>query len=237
MWKIFWNTSTTRYTAFGQNADSRFLTFSVYIYHRALSNSSFAATLRYDPEHNLTIGYVILGPYIELEDFRKAVELQFVHITHPLLIPILLTELGTQFRVKRLIEIHMDLRIIEEQSGFGAWTVTRPVKGSSSQNYREWAREIGTLDSRCAFIEADVQSSLLRVDFTMKEIQAMRDYIPAEKFQKLKGAAIKLVNRVEFLESNLRHMLVYGGTSKRLRAQQNVVNNDRSSDSATGWVC
>lgn len=169
------------------------------------------------------MGYILVGPDISTEDVRVAIETQFAHFSHPLIIPILLSELTAINLMGKLNLVHTDLANIEDETGFGDWGAKSTEKELSSQNYRKLARDLGKLDSRFAFIDVAIQCTTMVAEFTKREIDSMKCYIPPSKFHSLKGIIPSLSDRAEALSSNLKHMQAFAGISLRVRAQQNVV--------------
>ena len=88
---------------------------------------------------------------------------------------------------------------------------------------QEWARQLGALTCRFAFLEAAVECTDMATDFTMRELDSMNEYISISRAGSLDTVSFSLRGRIEFLSSNLRHLQMFASISKRLQAQQNFV--------------
>ncbi|KAH8670661.1 hypothetical protein BGZ61DRAFT_483009 [Ilyonectria robusta] len=101
------------------------------------------------------------------------------------------------------------------------------------QDNHQLARILGWMACRFAFMNAAVQCSLSMVEFTRKEMDALETYVvPATRRRlRAKGGAGDVMNsaclrhRVEMLESNLRHMVIFGAIEPRMQAQQTMLFN------------
>lgn len=100
------------------------------------------------------------------------------------------------------------------------------------QDNHQLARILGWLACRFAFMNAAVQCSISMVEFTRKEMDALETYVEPATRRRLraKGGAGDVMNsaclrhRVEMLESNLRHMAMFGAIEPRMQAQQTMVS-------------
>lgn len=92
-------------------------------------------------------------------------------------------------------------------------------------NY-QLARILGFLSCRFAFMNVAVQCSLSMVEFTLQEMDLMKDYTASANRRRLDGIMNNagLRHRVEFLASNLRHIAMFGAIGQRMQTQQNVVS-------------
>ena len=95
--------------------------------------------------------------------------------------------------------------------------------------YQGWAKELGALSCRFAFHEVAVRCTIMANDTTLREIGAMKGYIPPSKYNFLQPVTFNLKERADFLSSNLAHLEIFGGLAKRLQAQQDVVSSKRPS--------
>ena len=197
---------------------------SVFIYHRSNNNSTTSAVLRYDPFSKVTIGYVLLGPDIEIDDVSNAVKSEFPLFGHPLLIPTLLIELTAFNLMGKLTSVHRDLASIEKETGFGDWDRPARKGEDSTLTYRKLARDLGALNSRYAFIDVAIRCTGMATDFTMREIVTMKLNLPAANLRPLDNVIPSLIDRINVTSSGLKHMEAFGGISQRINAQQNVVS-------------
>ena len=117
--------------------------------------------------------------------------------------------------------IHLGLAKIEQDTGFGDWKDAQ-VEITRMQP-QEWARQLGALTCRFAFLEAAVHCTAMATDFTMRELDLMNDYISTSRARSLDTISSRLRGRIEFLSSNLAHLQMFASISKRLQAQQNYV--------------
>jgi hypothetical protein len=95
------------------------------------------------------------------------------------------------------------------------------------QDNHQLARILGFLSCRFAFMNVAVQCSLSMVEFTLQEIDLMKDYTTPANRRRLKGVmnSACLRHRVEFLASNMRHITVFGAIGQRMQTQQTVVSS------------
>lgn len=204
------------------------LTVIVFIYHRSNNDSTISAVLNYDSDFNISVGYILLGPDIEEETVITAIESQFANFSHPLLIPTLMAELTAGDLMRKLRLVHDKLAKIELATGFSDWTKVTAKRDYLNSELQQWARELGALSCNFAFLEVAVQCTMVLNDFTLQEMGLMRNYVPASRRGSLKGITTNLINRVEFLSSNLNHMQAFGGIKQRMQAQQTVVSRPQT---------
>ena len=69
----------------------------------------------------MTIGYILLGPDLSLEDVSDAIKSQFPLFSHPLFVPTLLAELTAFNLMSKLTDLHAALATIENDTGFSDW--------------------------------------------------------------------------------------------------------------------
>lgn len=105
---------------------------------------------------------------------------------------------------------------------------------AACEDHYQLARILGWLSCRFAFMNAAVQCSISMVEFTLQELELVEDYSKPSQRRLLKGimngAGLKL--RIQLLESNLRHMIVFGAIGPRMQTQQTVVSRPRCLDGA-----
>ena len=180
--------------------------------------------LRYNTISNITTGYVLLGPRIssEIESVLDTIASEFPKFSHPLLVPILMTEFTSGDLLKELTTIHLSLATIEGQTGYGDWSAAQVQ--ISRKTCEALARELGRLSCRFAFHDVAIQCTTMVNEFTLKEIASMKDYLPAGRIQELESLTASLKNRAEILSSSLKHLQMFGGISQRMQVQQNVVS-------------
>ena len=196
----------------------------MFIYHRSNNNGTISTVLKYDSASNITVGYILLGPRIfgEAEALRNAIISEFPSFSHPLLVPVVVTEFSATDLLKELTAVHQLLADVESATGYGDWkSAPFPI---SRKKCQQLAHDLGRSSCRFAFLEVAVQCTATVNDFTLQEIDGMKDYIAASRLRKLKGLNSSLKNRAEFLSNNLKHMQMFGGLSQRMQAMQNVVS-------------
>ena len=94
------------------------------------------------------------------------------------------------------------------------------------QDHYQLARILGWLSCRFAFMNAAVQCSISMVEFTLQELEFMKNYSKPSQRRQLKDFMndTGLTLRIQMLESNLRHMAVFGAIEPRMHTQQTVVS-------------
>jgi hypothetical protein len=168
-----------------------------------------------------------------MDSVKKAITSQFPVLSLPLLIPVLIAEVTAETVMGKLSAIHAELAKIEVNTGFGDWR-SRPEEDISHKDYRKIWLDLAALDNRFAFLDVAVGSTLMVTQFTIQEIQSMKNYISPAKFRQLGSMVAHLSDRAEVLSSNLKHMQRFGGLSQRMRAQQNVVSSAETSTPHSG---
>lgn len=111
------------------------------------------------------------------------------------------------------------------------------VKMNECKDNHQLVRILGWVACRFAFMHAAVNCAINMVEFTRKELDAIEAYVAPTMRRRLKtkSSAVKkdvmnsagLVHRVEMLESNLRHLAVFGAIEPRMQAQQTMVSTER----------
>jgi len=118
-----------------------------------------------------------------------------------------------------------DESAVEMQQEPSYWATMSKEMNACHDNH-QLARILGWLSCRFAFMNAAVQCSISMIDFTMQELDLMKDYSThsnRHKMKKIMNSAC-LKHRLEFLNSNLRHMAVFGAIGPRMHTQQTVVS-------------
>ncbi|KAI0384083.1 hypothetical protein F5Y04DRAFT_235340 [Hypomontagnella monticulosa] len=207
-----------RYFAAGENP--------VFVYNRSNNNGTISSILKYDPIANLTIGYILLGPRISFLSVRESIKSQFPEFSHPLLIPTLMVELTAADLLNELGSIHLRLADVEGQTGYGDWG-KEPIAEMGVRDYHRLARLLGMLDCRFSFMEVAVQCAGMMNDFTLQELDRLKEYTNSTRLRQLKGIMNSscLKQRVELLASNIKHLEMFGAIRKRMQTQQNVLFN------------
>ena len=90
----------------------------------------------------------------------------------------------------------------------------------------ELARILGSLNCRFAFMDVAVRCSNSMIDFTLREMDLMKEYTGSSRFHQLKSLtnSQSLRQRIELLASNVKHLEMFGAINQRMQAQQNVVS-------------
>jgi hypothetical protein len=154
-----------------------------------------------------------------------AIESAFTQFSHPLLVPVLMAEVTTRDLMRKLLGVHDDLTEFEVRTGFGDWGQQAAGGNTGGTTFRRLSHDLGTLGHRFLFLEVAVQCTLEMNELTLQKLNLMKNLIPEPRLKSLEGAAARLRERAEFLSNNLKHMRLFGGLSKRLQAQQNIVSS------------
>ncbi|PGH28235.1 hypothetical protein AJ80_00126 [Polytolypa hystricis UAMH7299] len=168
--------------------------------------------------------YILMGPRLSIEDVKAAIQSQFASSCHPLLIPVLLAELAATELMYKIEDLHVILSDIEIETGFGDCAYSKTMD-MSRFTYHQLARWLAVLGCKFASVDSGIQGTIMMNDFTVREIKSMKDNISDVRFRALKDSAPDLIDRLDFLTSNLRHIQIYAGVNRRIQAQQNGVFN------------
>jgi hypothetical protein len=150
------------------------------------------------------------------EDLKKMPS-QYLACSHPLLLPVLMIEEVLNYTLIRLLRIHGILSEIEGQTGFG------DIEPRQVQDYQTLVRALGKQNSIFAYTQAVVYSAQLHLRFLQQKLHRLDNQLPDMHKQKLEDHSISLRERMEFLASNIEHMLLYYGIEMRLETQKTVV--------------
>ena len=101
--------------------------FAVFIFHRSNNNGTASAVLNYNSKSNSTVGYVLIGPRLSVEDICRELGSQFPRFSHPLVVPTVLLEFTSADLMKELQSIHWCLAKSEEKTRFGDWEMEDDV--------------------------------------------------------------------------------------------------------------
>jgi len=217
---------------------------SVFVYHSSNNKGAISTVLRYNSNDNITLGYILLSPCVKVAKVHDAIRSEFLGCSHPLIIPTIIIELAVADTLTELTALSNNLLEIEKGTGCGDWVNEMSTnlqkfpsneKPSSFESqpdikircrYKDWTKKLGILSCKLAFYEGAIRCATMANNSTLREAEAMKEYIPASKRESMKRPTLRLKGRAEFLASSLAHLEIFGGLAKRVQTQQEVVSRD-----------
>lgn len=106
------------------------------------------------------------------------------------------------------------------------WAEMNKEMKECNDNY-QLARILAWLSCRFAFMEVAVECSTSMADFTLQELDQETFYVPAASRRKLNSVmddADCLKDRIRLLQSNLKHVALFGAIKPRMQAQQTMAS-------------
>ncbi|KAH8816952.1 hypothetical protein F5884DRAFT_240788 [Xylogone sp. PMI_703] len=200
----------------------------ILIVRRAYILSHISIILRYDPETNVSSGYMITNaqPNTPIEAFFDVFSPQFLVCSHPILLPILTIEGLLECAMVDIEEIFQRLIDIEKQTGFSDYE-----KDSEDEiDYQQVVRRLGELNSYYAANTSALLTFLGSTKILQRKLMQMdgklcKNEDKDESLEKPVKYSTGLRDRIEYLISSVEQALLYGNLQVRLQAQQQVVFN------------
>ena len=218
---------------------------SVFVYHSSNNKGAISTVLRYNSNNNTTLGYILLSPRVNVAKVHDAIRSEFLGCSHPLIIPTVIIELAVADTLAALTALNNDLLKIENGTGCGDWVneMSTNIGGSPSDEkpsnseeqpdtkiprcrYKDWTKELGILSCKLGFYEGGIRCAIMANASTLREADAMKEYIHKSKRESMERPTLCLKGRAEFLASSLAHLEIFGGLAKRVQTQQEVVSRD-----------
>ncbi|KAH0499049.1 hypothetical protein TgHK011_006266 [Trichoderma gracile] len=195
----------------------------VFILRKSGNTASIGTALRYDPQTNVSRG--VLHFHALEHHFSRFEKMgdQFIHCSHPLLLPLLATELSFCDVMNHVADCINRLDNIEQETGYGLGTWDGEVQ--AQRDHRTLVRELGILQSRLYVQQANFAWPRILTQFIREKARHLEVNLPAESQSRLKIPCRMLDERAEFVLSNIECATLYGGLKERMEAQQTVLFN------------
>lgn len=163
------------------------------------------------------------GLHSDIHGALLAIPAQFQLCSHPLLVPLLMSEKILETYAWRRYAIDRGLATIEYATGYHNWG---EEEEASNADFQALARELGA----SAHDMASDRSGLLQLksthSFLLRELVSAKLWMPANKWPKYTPMTAMLQQRGEYTASNIDNLLECHGLEGRMQAQQNVVRSN-----------
>lgn len=177
--------------------------------------------VRYDPESNITVGYILSGRASEIHYTLLAIPTQFDLCAHPLMIPVLITEQFLEVSSCLVSGVHARLKLIENNTQKKKWVdLSKPAREFHRGNAHWLSNETRSF----AFCQAQMHAITLRNDYLTQQLDTLGTWMPAARLGDFQKSTSLLKQRIEYNRSNIEHLKTYLGIEIRLDAQKNLVS-------------
>lgn len=175
---------------------------------------------RYDPETNITAGYILSGTLSEIYRSLLGIPEQFATCDHPLLTPILMVEQTLETFAAAIEEVNGSLYLVEHSTGLEFY---RELK--NGPNYQEAAQLLNFECRRFAYLRTVLLTVELKHTFLAEQLEYFNSLTSHPRYQELKSKTAALSQRLAYSQSNIEHFKVYKGLEMRYQAQQILVSS------------
>jgi hypothetical protein len=146
---------------------------------------------------------------------------QFRILAHPLLVPFLIEEQMLADASKDQYASDRSIFRIEDATGFNSYVVDESDLGP--QDYRKLSKDLGDAATFFAHAKARLLALKAMHDFCSRQLTSCQSWIPTDKWENYAEPTRILLERAEYMTSQIEHMLTYRGQEMRLQVQQNIV--------------
>jgi hypothetical protein len=191
---------------------------------RAENNATISTVVSYNPNTNVTVGYVLSGPWVSIERALLGVPLQFKRYPHPLLLPILMNEVVLENVMLEVKDQEPQLFNIEKKTRFTNYKSHNSSSRLSHDDVGQLMQELGKVTGCFAWTWHALDTSRLANEFLLGQLNSLSNVVTAQRTNDLTDITRQLRDRLNFNASNIQHMRVYAGVDMRLKAQQDIVS-------------
>jgi hypothetical protein len=200
---------------------------TVFICRGPEHKTSVTSVVRYDPESNITVGYVLSGRASEIHFTLLAIPTQFDLCAHPLMIPILMAEQFLEVSNCLVSGVHARLKLIEQNTEKKKWVdLSKPAR----EFHRGNAHWLSNETRNFAFCKAQMHAVTLRNNYLAQELDALDTWMPINRLGELQKITSLLKQRIAYNRSNIEHLNTFLGVEIRLDAQKTLVSSISSSN-------
>ncbi|TFB05624.1 hypothetical protein CCMA1212_002027 [Trichoderma ghanense] len=185
--------------------------------------ATISTAVRYDPTTNVARGVFNFTNMHHGFPIYETMADQFVHCSHPLLLPLLAIETTFSIVALHLATYATNLYDVEVQTGHGLGRMDGEVQ--ERQDYRTLVRGLGVAQSQYYLAQGTISWCRISAEFIRDKLQHFQSVLPEERRSRLQLAHRMLNERVEFVLSNLECASVFHGLKERMEAQQTVLFN------------
>ncbi len=193
--------------------------FPVFICRAPIRNTAVTSVVRYDPNSNTTVGYILSGSASEIHFALVAIPTQFDICEHPLLIPVLMTEQFMEVLSTVIYGIRGRLNATERI----AEEFISSSKPADRNYFKRTAHWLSRETRSFALCQAQVYACILRNNFLEQQLEILDTWMSPALVQDLKENTLLLKQRVAYNRSNIEHLKVDSGIDIRLEALKTLV--------------
>ncbi len=178
--------------------------------------------MRYDPEINVTVGYILSGRASEIHFTLCAIPSQFEICAHPLIIPVLMAEQFLEVSNCLVSGVHARVKLIEQQTETKKWVdLSRPEREFHRGN-AEW---LSDETRNFSFCKVHMHAVTLRNNYLAQELDTLHTWMPSRRLEDLQKNTSLLKQRIAYNRSNIEHLNTFLGVDIRLEAQKTLVSS------------
>jgi hypothetical protein len=191
---------------------------TVFICRAPIRNTAVTSIVRYDPDSNTTVGYILSGSASEIHFALLTIPTQFDICEHPLLIPVLMTEQFMEVLSTVIYGIKGRLNAVERIS-------KNYIESSADRGYCSRTAEWLSNETRSfALCKAQMHACTLRNIFLEQQLDILGTWMPIALLQDLQKSTSLLKQRIAYNRSNIEHLKVDSGVEIRLEALKTLVS-------------
>jgi hypothetical protein len=197
------------------------LTCAVFVCRGPEHKTAVTSVVRYDPESNITFGYILSGRASEIHYTLLAIPTQFDLCVHPLLIPVLMAEQLLEVSHCLVSGVHARLRLIEQNIEKKKWiNEPRPARDFYKGNAHWLSNETRSF----GFCKAQMHAVTLRNSYLAQELGKLDTWMPVDRLGDLQKSTSLLKQRIAYNRSNIEHLSTFLGVEIRLDALKTLVS-------------
>jgi hypothetical protein len=175
---------------------------------RAENNATISTVVSYNPNTNVTVGYILSGGWVSIERALLGVPLQFKSYPHPLLLPILMNEVVLENVMLEVKDQEPRLFSIEKKTRFTNYKSHNSSSRLSHDDVGQLMQELGKVTGCFAWTWHALDTSRLANEFLLGQLNALSNVITAQRTNDLSDITRQLRDRLNFNASNIQYASV-----------------------------
>jgi hypothetical protein len=191
---------------------------------RTDSNETISTVISYNPTTNITSGYILYTTDFDMTDLIPKIAQQYSDFSHPLIIPLLMTELMIDYLTSEVVLVDQKLEELEIKTRKLEREDRNQTNISNHADYRPLAFDLGEQASNFAHLKARVETAISSQEFLLMQMKWMEEMRMRKEYAKLDDSGPLIQDRIMYTLENLKQMLQYRGIENRLQAHQNYVS-------------
>jgi hypothetical protein len=192
---------------------------------RTDSNETISTVISYNPTTNITSGYILYTTDFDMTDLIPKIAQQYFDFSHPLIIPLLMTELMIDYLTSEVVLVDQKLEELEIKTRKLEREDRNQTNISNHADYRPLAFDLGEQASNFAHLKARVETAISSQEFLLIQMKWMEEMRMRKEYAKLDDSGPLIQDRIMYTLENLKQMLQYRGIENRLQAHQNYVGS------------